>query len=163
MTPWGPQTPFGRGPKDGRKRKSAGRPRGRRPSCRGGAGPFNAIGTVRHAHREVPRHWSISKLKGRLVLARRYAPGLRDIRRGQRIVVLFRFHRSPPFTRRHLAQRPPRRDRDMGVFSTCSPVRPNPVGLSVVKVLRKSGSELLVSGIDMLDGTPILDIKPHKG
>jgi tRNA (Thr-GGU) A37 N-methylase len=47
------------------------------------------------------------------------------------------------------------------VFSICSPVRPNPLGLSVVTVVAVKGATLRVRGIDMLDGTPILDIKPH--
>ena len=49
----------------------------------------------------------------------------------------------------------------MGVFSTCSPIRPNPIGMSVVEVLGIRGTNIDVRGLDMLDSTPILDIKPH--
>jgi tRNA (Thr-GGU) A37 N-methylase len=48
----------------------------------------------------------------------------------------------------------------MGIFSICSPIRPNPIGLSVVEVLEVNGSDLRVRGLDMIDGTPILDLKP---
>jgi tRNA-Thr(GGU) m(6)t(6)A37 methyltransferase TsaA len=123
---------------------------------------MEAIGTVRTAAREVPRFYSVSEVEGRLEIDARYAGGLKDIRAGDRIVVLFAFHRSPPFRARDLIQVPPRRSEPRGVFSTCSPVRPNPIGSSVVTVLAVEGTTLTVKGLDMLDGSPILDIKPYK-
>ena len=48
------------------------------------------------------------------------------------------------------------------MFSTCSPVRPNPIGSSVLRVLKIEGAAITVKGLDMLDGSPILDIKPYK-
>jgi tRNA (Thr-GGU) A37 N-methylase len=60
-----------------------------------------------------------------------------------------------------LVQTPPHRGEEIGVFSICSPRRPNPIGLSVVAVLSVDGPVIHVRGIDMLNGTPILDIKPH--
>jgi tRNA (adenine37-N6)-methyltransferase len=56
---------------------------------------------------------------------------------------------------------PPSDDRPHGVFATRSPQRPNPIGLTVVALISREGSVLRVRGIDMLDGTPILDIKPY--
>jgi tRNA-Thr(GGU) m(6)t(6)A37 methyltransferase TsaA len=56
---------------------------------------------------------------------------------------------------------PPTDDRPHGVFATRSPRRPNPIGLTVVELLGRDGNLLTVRGIDMLDGTPILDIKPY--
>ena len=56
---------------------------------------------------------------------------------------------------------PPTDDRPHGVFATRSPRRPNPIGLTVVEVLGRDGRNVRVKGIDMLDGTPILDIKPY--
>ena len=120
------------------------------------------IGVVRSGEANPPRHWSISDVEGELEIYPRYREALSDIRTGERIVVLFAFHRSPRFSRRHLRQLPPTRNEPRGVFSTCSPVRPNPIGLSVVEVLSVEGTTLRVRGLDMLDGTPILDIKPHK-
>jgi tRNA-Thr(GGU) m(6)t(6)A37 methyltransferase TsaA len=56
---------------------------------------------------------------------------------------------------------PPSDTRPHGVFATRSPFRPNPIGLTVVELLRREGNRLHVRGVDMLDGTPILDIKPY--
>jgi tRNA-Thr(GGU) m(6)t(6)A37 methyltransferase TsaA len=120
------------------------------------------IGRVRTEEAKPPRHWSISDVEGTLEIHPRYREGLSDIRPGERIAVLFAFHRSPRFSRRNLKQIPPTRNEPRGVFSTCSPVRPNPIGLSVLEVLAVEGSRLRVRGLDMLDGTPILDLKPHK-
>ena len=121
------------------------------------------IGVVRHTAPAVPRHWSVSAIEGELVIDEAYVPGICDIQAGERIVVLFVFHRSLPFTPAHLHQTPPTRDHPRGVFSICSPIRPNPIGLSVLEVLGVDGATIRVRGLDMLDGTPILDIKPQKG
>lgn len=56
---------------------------------------------------------------------------------------------------------PPTADRPHGVFATRSPRRPNPIGLTVVRLIRREGRQLYVRGVDMLDGTPVLDIKPY--
>ena len=119
------------------------------------------IGYVHVDTDDVPRHWTVSDLEGRLVLDATYIPGMKDIHPGNRIVVLFNFHKSPLFNSQMLVQEPRHHKRDKGVFSICSPKRPNPIGLSVLEVLSVQGQEILVKGIDMLDGTPILDIKPH--
>jgi tRNA-Thr(GGU) m(6)t(6)A37 methyltransferase TsaA len=100
-------------------------------------------------------------VEGTLVIDERYREGLRDIQPGQRIVVLFHFDKSPPFSSDMLIQKPPHQKEALGVFSICSPRRPNPIGLSIVDVLHVDGSGIHVRGIDMIDGTPILDIKPH--
>jgi tRNA-Thr(GGU) m(6)t(6)A37 methyltransferase TsaA len=122
---------------------------------------MEAIGHVHTGAKQVPRHWSISDVEGTLVIDPRYEEGLRDIRPGERIIVLFHFHKSPPFTQAHLLQTPPHRSTERGVFSICSPVRPNPIGLSEVTVLSVRGNIVNVRGLDIFDGTPILDIKPH--
>ncbi len=126
---------------------------------------MNPIGYVRHpetdAPAEIPRHWSISSLEGYLDIDARYIEGLKDIKAGDQIVVLFHFHQSPAFVTRHLIQSPPHHGNPTGVFSTCSPVRPNPIGLSVLEVLDISRNVIHVMGLDMRDGTPVLDIKPH--
>jgi tRNA-Thr(GGU) m(6)t(6)A37 methyltransferase TsaA len=119
------------------------------------------IGYLRSEHKNVPNHWSISDLQAELVIDQQYAAGLSDISAGDRIAVIFEFHKSPPFTADRLRQKPPHRDSRKGVFSICSPKRPNPLGLSVLEVLKIEDNVITVSGIDMLDGTPILDIKPH--
>jgi tRNA-Thr(GGU) m(6)t(6)A37 methyltransferase TsaA len=118
------------------------------------------IGVARTAEQQVPRHWSVSSVEGVLDIDPVFEPGLTDIREGQRIVVLFHFHQSPEFTAEHLRRTPPHRSEEKGVFSICSPVRPNPIGLSVLEVISRQGNQIQVRGMDMIDGTPILDIKP---
>jgi tRNA-Thr(GGU) m(6)t(6)A37 methyltransferase TsaA len=108
----------------------------------------------------LPRHWSVSDVKGTLVIDEKYQEGLGNIEKGQEIVVIFHFHKSPDFKPEFLVQKPPHKDERLGVFSICSPKRPNPLGLSVLEVLRVEKNVLHVRGVDMMDGTPILDIKP---
>jgi len=120
------------------------------------------IGVVHTDADTVPRHWTLSDVKGTLVIDKQYQKGLKDIKAGQRIVVIFHFHKSPEFTPDLLVQRPPHRDEDLGVFSICSPRRPNPIGMSVLDVLEVDNNIIYVQGLDMLDGTPILDLKPYQ-
>ena len=122
---------------------------------------MEAIGFVHTDTVKVPRHWSVSDVEGTLVVDKKYLQGLKDIEPGQHIVVIFHFHRSPKFTSQFLTQTPPHRGKELGVFSICSPIRPNPVGMSVLEVLGIDGNAIGVKGLDMEDGTPILDIKPH--
>ena len=119
------------------------------------------IGFVRTDAEELPRHWSVSEVEGTLVIDEEYSEGLRDVRPGQRIVVIFHFHKSPRFSPEFLRQTSGQDGREAGVFSLCSPIRPNPVGMSVLEVLGVRDANLDVRRLDALDGTPILDIKPH--
>lgn len=123
---------------------------------------LSPIGFVRNEAKEVPRHWTVSEDEGVLDIEPQYREGLKDIQAGQRIVVIFLFHKSPPFDESFLVQTPPHRQGErVGVFSICSPRRPNPIGLSVFEVLGVEGTRIRVKGLDTLDGTPILDIKPY--
>jgi tRNA-Thr(GGU) m(6)t(6)A37 methyltransferase TsaA len=121
---------------------------------------FEPIGFVKTAVEKVPRHWTVSEAEGTIVVNEEYGRGLKDVRAGQRIVVLFYFHESPRFTPAFLVQTPPHRNERLGVFSICSPVRPNPIGMSIVEVLGIEGRVIRIKGLDMRDGTPVLDIKP---
>jgi tRNA-Thr(GGU) m(6)t(6)A37 methyltransferase TsaA len=121
---------------------------------------FEPIGFVKTAVEKVPRHWTVSEAEGTIVVNEEYGRGLKDVRAGQRIVVLFYFHESPRFTPAFLVQTPPHRNERLGVFSICSPVRPNPIGMSIVDVLGIEGRVIRIKGLDMRDGTPVLDIKP---
>ena len=118
------------------------------------------IGVIKTEEEKVPRHWSVSDAEGSIVIDEQYKEGLKDIKTGQRIVVLFYFHQSPRFTPDLLLQKPRNRNEHMGIFSICSPVRPNPLGMSVVEVLGIDGNIIHIRGLDMRDGTPVLDIKP---
>lgn len=84
--------------------------------------------------------------------------GLTDIEGFSHLIVLWEFDRSKGF---ELIGTPPCDTHPHGVFATRSPRRPNPIGLTIVELLRREGSSLHVRGVDMLDGTPILDIKPY--
>ena len=119
------------------------------------------IGFVRTDAEVLPRHWSVSEVEGTLVIDEEYSEGLRDIEAGQRIVLIFYFHQSPGFSPESLRQTSGQHGREAGVFSICSPVRPNPIGMSVLEMLGTEGANIDVRGLDMLDGTPIIDIKPH--
>ncbi|PYX99924.1 MAG: tRNA (N6-threonylcarbamoyladenosine(37)-N6)-methyltransferase TrmO [Acidobacteria bacterium] len=95
---------------------------------------------------------------GVLKILPEFEPGLNDIEGFSHLFVLWEFDRSTDF---ELFAAPPFDDRPHGVFATRSPRRPNPIGLTVVELRRRNGAELHVHGVDMLDGTPILDIKPY--
>jgi len=122
---------------------------------------LTAIGTVRTTARELPRHCRISGVPGVLEIDAPYVDGLADIQAGERLVVLFGFHESPAFTPDLLKQTPPHQKRPFGVFSTCSPRRPNSIGMSVVTVQNIQSNRIHVKGLDMRDGTPIFDLKPY--
>jgi len=119
------------------------------------------IGYVSSDGASVPRSYTVSDVEGTLIIDEAYLDGLREIEAGQRIYVIFHFHKSPEFTSKYMRIKPPIRDKVMGVFSTHSPFRPNPIGLSTLEVLGVEGTHIRVKGLDMLDGTPILDIKPE--
>ena len=107
---------------------------------------------------EAPKNYSISEHIGTLEIDPRYAEGLDGIKAGTTIVVLFWLHRAS----RDILKVYPRGDRSRGlsgVFATRSPVRPNPIALSELTVLTVEGNRLQVRGLDVLDGTPIIDIK----
>ena len=96
--------------------------------------------------------------EGTLEILPQFAAGLADIEGFSHLFVLWVFDRSEGF---ELLGTPPIDDRPHGVFATRSPRRPNPIGLTVVQLLGREDNVLRVRGLDMLDGTPILDLKPY--
>lgn len=96
--------------------------------------------------------------EGVLEIAPALEAGLADIEGFSHLYVLWVFDRVKGV---ELTAWPPADDRPHGVFATRSPQRPNPIGLTVVELLGRDGCRLRVAGVDMLDGTPILDIKPY--
>ena len=96
--------------------------------------------------------------EGVLKILAEFEPGLTDIEGFSHLFVIWEFDRSDGF---QLLGTPPSDNRPHGVFATRSPRRPNPIGLTVVELIRRNGAELHIRGVDMLDGTPILDIKPY--
>jgi tRNA-Thr(GGU) m(6)t(6)A37 methyltransferase TsaA len=95
---------------------------------------------------------------GTVELDAAYEPGLKDLAGFERVWLLYWFHRAPP-ARLHVT---PFLDRvERGIFAVRAPCRPNPIGLSCVRLVRVDGPVLHVADVDMLDGTPLLDIKPY--
>jgi tRNA-Thr(GGU) m(6)t(6)A37 methyltransferase TsaA len=121
------------------------------------------IGFIRSPYREtsaIPKGLDAKhEVEGAIELLREFEPGLKDIEGFSHLFVLWEFDRADGFD---LVAHPPTDEkRPHGVFSTRSPRRPNPIGLTVVELLRRHGVTLHVRGVDMLDGTPVLDIKPY--
>jgi tRNA-Thr(GGU) m(6)t(6)A37 methyltransferase TsaA len=96
--------------------------------------------------------------EGQIVLLPEYAAGLRDIDGFSHLYVLWVFHRVSGF---QLVSTPPCDDEPHGVFASRSPRRPNPIGLTTVRLMGRRENVLDVRGVDMVDGTPVLDIKPY--
>jgi tRNA-Thr(GGU) m(6)t(6)A37 methyltransferase TsaA len=120
------------------------------------------IGFVRSPYSEtsqIPKGCGAKhEAEGVLEILPEFEEGLTDIEGFSHLFVIWAFHKAEGFA---LLGKPPTDDRPHGVFATRSPRRPNPIGLTVVELLRRDGARLHVRGVDMLDGTPILDIKPY--
>jgi tRNA (adenine37-N6)-methyltransferase len=120
------------------------------------------IGYVRSGYtdtRQVPKGLGARhQAEGILDIRAEFEPGLADIEGFSHLFVIWAFDRAEAV---ELVATPPSDNRPHGVFATRSPRRPNPIGLTVVELLDRQGSRLHVRGIEMLDGTPILDIKPY--
>lgn len=120
------------------------------------------IGFVRSTYSEtaqIPKGCGAKhEAEGVLDILPEFEQGLTDIEGFSHLFVIWTFHQAEGYS---LLGKPPTDDRAHGVFATRSPRRPNPIGLTVVEMIRREGTRLHVRGIDMLDGTPILDIKPY--
>jgi len=113
---------------------------------------------------EVPKGLGAKhEADGVLKILPEFEPGLTDIEGFSHLFVIWEFDRSPREQLRgdDLLASPPSDNRQHGVFATRSPRRPNAIGLTVVELLRRDGVALHVRGVDMLDGTAVLDIKPY--
>jgi tRNA-Thr(GGU) m(6)t(6)A37 methyltransferase TsaA len=96
--------------------------------------------------------------RGEVEVYEEYADGLDDLEGFEHIWLIFWLHRSRP----HRLKVVPYRDTvERGVFATRAPSRPNPIGLSLVRLVGREGNRLQIEGLDLLDGTPLLDIKPY--
>jgi tRNA-Thr(GGU) m(6)t(6)A37 methyltransferase TsaA len=120
------------------------------------------IGSVRSPYKnskEIPKGLGAKHdAEGVLEILPEFEPGLADIDGFSHLFVIWAFDRSEGFD---LVVAPPSDNRPHGVFATRSPRRPNPIALTVVELLGRDGRMLRVRGVDMLDGTSILDIKPY--
>ena len=121
---------------------------------------FKAIGTVRNEIKERDRH-DTGDIISEIVLDPDLTEGLDDIEDFSHLIIIYFMHKSRlPFP---LKVRPRFRveNKQVGVFASRSPDRPNPLGKTTVKLLERRGNILKVQGLDALDGTPVIDIKPY--
>jgi tRNA (adenine37-N6)-methyltransferase len=95
---------------------------------------------------------------GTIVINKEYEPGLKDIEGFSHLILLYQFHRSKGFD---LLVKPFLDDQKRGLFATRAPRRPNPIGLSIVRLIERKDNVLSIKDIDVLSGTPLLDIKPY--
>jgi tRNA (adenine37-N6)-methyltransferase len=120
------------------------------------------IGYIRSSYsetRQVPKGLGTKHtMEGVLEVLPEFEPGLQDIEGYSHLFILWVFHKADHC---ELVGMAPTDDRPHGVFSSRSPYRPNSLGLTAVELLRREGRMLRLRGIDMLDGTPVLDIKPY--
>jgi tRNA-Thr(GGU) m(6)t(6)A37 methyltransferase TsaA len=123
---------------------------------------YKPIGVIRSGHgreEETPIQPVYAKgCKGRTEIFPEFAEGLRDLEGFSHVYLLYHFHRAGAAK---LLVKPFLQDIERGVFATRAPCRPNAIGLSVVELVRRDGNVLYLDGIDVLDGTPLLDIKPY--
>ncbi len=121
------------------------------------------IGVVRSPYQDraqIPKGPGAEhRAEGSLELRPELEPGLSDIEGFSHLFVLWVFDRAEGYDL--TARVPLDEETPHGVFASRSPRRPNPIGLTVVELLGRDGPSLRVRGIDMLDGTPILDVKPY--
>ena len=123
---------------------------------------YHAIGVIHspfHTKKDCPIQGVYSKdAQGRIELQPGYAAGLKDIDEFSHLTLLYAFHQAGEV---QLVRPPFLDDQPHGVFATRHPCRPNSIGLSIVRLLARSDNVLDISGVDVLDGTPLLDLKPY--
>ena len=123
---------------------------------------LKAIGTVRNEVQRSSKH-DFNNVVSEIVIDNSLTESLNNLDEFSHIIVLYWMHQS----RRPAPQKVhPMGNPDhalMGVFATRSPDRPNPIGKSTVRLLERQGNILRVKGLDAVDGTPVIDIKPSRG
>jgi tRNA (adenine37-N6)-methyltransferase len=97
-------------------------------------------------------------VKGQIIIKEEFLPGLTDLNGFSHIILIYHFHKSKGYD---LLTTPFLDNKKRGVFATRAPNRPNPVGISVVRLLRIQNNIIHIENVDMLDETPLLDIKPY--
>jgi len=128
---------------------------------------FKAIGFVHSPYKkreDIPHRKNTDpsgydNVAGTIELYEEFMDGLKDLEGFSHIILIFAFHLS--LDNEKIYAHPPFDGKKRGVFATRSPHRPNPIGMTIVRLLDIKENIISVSGIDMLDGTPVLDIKPY--
>jgi tRNA-Thr(GGU) m(6)t(6)A37 methyltransferase TsaA len=123
---------------------------------------YHPIGIIRSPFKHIEgmpiQPSGASTAQGRVQVFPKFAEGLKDLDGFSHVILLYHFHRVEDSA---LIVTPFMDSQPRGVFSTRAPTRPNPIGLSIVKLLRIDKTVLHIENIDILDGTPLLDIKPY--
>ncbi len=122
------------------------------------AQPIGIIHSPYTDPKEVPIQGRFSGARGEIEVFPKYEQGLKDIDGFSHLILLYYFHQEKGYS---LLVKPFLEDTRRGLFATRYPARPNPIGLSVVRLLERRGNILQIAEVDVLDGTPLLDIKPY--
>jgi tRNA-Thr(GGU) m(6)t(6)A37 methyltransferase TsaA len=121
--------------------------------------PIGVIGSEHVSPEKTPIQPAYAKgCKGEAHILPEFADGLRDLEGFSHIYLVYHFHQAGPAK---MIVRPFLQDIERGVFATRASCRPNAIGLSVVELVRREGNVLHLDGVDILNGTPLLDIKPY--
>lgn len=121
--------------------------------------PIGIIHSPYLRREDAPRQGRLSDRESTIEVMPAYTEGLHDVEDHPHLIVLYWLDRA---NRDTLKATPPGTGTEHGVFATRSPDRPNPVGFAVVDLIRRNGNSLVVRGLDALDGTPLLDLKPYS-
>ncbi|MBE0671608.1 MAG: tRNA (N6-threonylcarbamoyladenosine(37)-N6)-methyltransferase TrmO [Anaerolineales bacterium] len=122
---------------------------------------LNPIGVIHSPFTDkgqTPIQVTRSQAVGRVEVYPEFTDGLKDIENLSHIHLLYIFHQASGYS---LHVKPFLDDNEHGIFATRFPYRPNPIGLSTVRLLSRKENMLSIEGVDVLDGTPLLDIKPY--
>ena len=123
---------------------------------------YKQIGIIHSAFKEIkgiPIQPTAAKgIDGTVEIFQEYAEGLKDLDGFSHVILIYHFHLSKESS---LKVKPFMDDQEHGVFSTRAPSRPNSIGISVVRIIKIEGNILYIQDLDIVDGTPLLDIKPY--
>ena len=123
---------------------------------------FKAIGYIETPYNEDNRppcqNYKAPDVRGKVVFDEEYTDALRDIERFSHLYLFFVFHKSEGW---ESIVTPYLTDEKKGLFATRINYRPNPLGMTVVKLMKREGNVLEVEGVDMYDGSPLIDVKPY--
>jgi tRNA-Thr(GGU) m(6)t(6)A37 methyltransferase TsaA len=123
---------------------------------------FQSLGTIHSSHKklsDIPIQPVFSKgIKGTVIVKPKFAEGLMDLNEFSHIHLFYYFHKSQ---KTRLYVKPYLSEKERGIFSTRAPHRPNKIGMSLVRLTAIKGNVLHIEDVDILDGTPLIDIKPY--
>ena len=122
---------------------------------------YHPIGVIRTPFKTIQdmpiQNLGAKGIRGSVELLPEFSEGLKDIDGFSHLILIYHFHKV---IHKELVVKPFMDTVSHGIFATRSPVRPNPIGMTVVKLIERNGNLLIIQDLDMLDETPLLDIKP---